>query len=59
MRHEFQAKVPDEAEKIKFYIGDVKDLASVKNAMHGVSYIIHAAALKQVPSLEFLVISVV
>lgn len=40
-------------EKLKFYIGDVRDLASVKNAMHGVDYIFHAAALKQVPSCEF------
>lgn len=39
--------------KLKFYIGDVRDLASVKNAMHGVDYIFHAAALKQVPSCEF------
>ena len=53
MRHEFQAKMPAAAEKIKFYIGDVRDLASVKNAMHGVDYIFHAAALKQVPSCEF------
>jgi UDP-glucose 4-epimerase len=53
MRHEFQAKMPDVAEKIRFYIGDVRDLASVKNAMHGVDYIFHAAALKQVPSCEF------
>jgi UDP-glucose 4-epimerase len=53
MRHEFQAKMPEAAEKIKFYIGDVRDLASVKNAMHGVDYIFHAAALKQVPSCEF------
>lgn len=53
MRHEFQAKMPDAADKIKFYIGDVRDLASVKNAMHGVDYIFHAAALKQVPSCEF------
>ena len=53
MRHEFQAKMPQAAEKIKFYIGDVRDLASVKNAMHGVDYIFHAAALKQVPSCEF------
>ena len=53
MRHEFQAKIPEVAEKIKFYIGDVRDLASVKNAMHGVDYIFHAAALKQVPSCEF------
>lgn len=53
MRHEFQAKMPQAAEKIKFFIGDVRDLASVKNAMHGVDYIFHAAALKQVPSCEF------
>lgn len=53
MRHEFQAKMPEAADKIKFYIGDVRDLASVKNAMHGVNYIFHAAALKQVPSCEF------
>lgn len=53
MRHEFQAKMPDVAEKIKFYIGDVRDLQSVKGAMHGVDYIFHAAALKQVPSCEF------
>ena len=53
MRHEFQAKMPEAAEKIRFYIGDVRDLDSVKNAMHGVDYIFHAAALKQVPSCEF------
>ena len=53
MRHEFQAKMPEVAEKIKFYIGDVRDLASVKNAMYGVDYVFHAAALKQVPSCEF------
>lgn len=40
-------------DKLKFYIGDVRDIASVKNAMHGVDYIFHAAALKQVPSCEF------
>lgn len=39
--------------KLKFYLGDVRDLASVKNAMHGVDYVFHAAALKQVPSCEF------
>ncbi len=59
MRHEFQAKMPDVADKIKFYIGDVRDLASVKNAMHGVDYIFHAAALKQVPSCEFFPIEAV
>ena len=53
MRHEFQAKMPDVADKIKFYIGDVRDLQSVRSAMHGVDYIFHAAALKQVPSCEF------
>ena len=53
MRHEFQAKMPEFAEKIKFFIGDVRDLSSVKNAMHGVDYIFHAAALKRVPSCEF------
>ncbi len=53
MRHEFQALVPELAEKIRFYIGDVRDLSSVKNAMYGVDYIFHAAALKQVPSCEF------
>ncbi len=53
MRHEYQAKMPDVAHKIKFYIGDVRDLQSVKNAMHGVDYIFHAAAHKQVPSCEF------
>ena len=53
MRHEFQVRMPEVADKIKFFIGDVRDLASVKNAMHGVDYIFHAAALKQVPSCEF------
>ncbi len=53
MRHEFQAKMPEVAEKIKFFIGDVRDISSVRNAMYGVDYIFHAAALKQVPSCEF------
>lgn len=53
MRHEFQAKMPEVSDKIKFFIGDVRDLSSVKNAMPGVDYIFHAAALKQVPSCEF------
>ena len=53
MRHEFQAKMPEVAHKVKFFIGDVRDLASIKNAMNGVDYIFHAAALKQVPSCEF------
>ncbi len=53
MRHEFQARMPEVAEKIKFYIGDVRNLESVRSAMYGVDYIFHAAALKQVPSCEF------
>ena len=53
MRHEYQAKMPEVADKIKFYIGNVRDLQSCKSAMHGVDYIFHAAALKQVPSCEF------
>lgn len=53
MRHEYQAKYPDVAHKIKFFIGDVRSLQSCRNAMPGVDYIFHAAALKQVPSCEF------
>ena len=53
MRHEFQAKMPEVADKIKFYIGDVRNLESCRGAMYGVDYIFHAAALKQVPSCEF------
>ena len=53
MRHEFQAKMPEVADKIKFYIGDVRSLESCRGVMHGVDYIFHAAALKQVPSCEF------
>lgn len=53
IRHDFQAKMPESADKINFYVGDVRDIESVKSAMHGVDYIFHAAALKQVPSCEF------
>ena len=53
MRHEYQAKYPDVANKIKFYIGDVRNRSSLKGAMRGVDYVFHAAALKQVPSCEF------
>ena len=53
MRHEYQAKFPEVANKIKFYIGDVRSLESCRSAMPGVDYIFHAAALKQVPSCEF------
>ena len=53
MRHEYQAKMPEVANKIKFFIGDVRNLQSCRNAMPGVDYIFHAAALKQVPSCEF------
>lgn len=53
MRHELQAKYSDVAGKVKFYIGDVRDSRSIADAMPGVDYIFHAAALKQVPSCEF------
>ena len=53
MRHEYQAKYPEFANKIKFYIGDVRSLESCRSVMPGVDYIFHAAALKQVPSCEF------
>ena len=53
MRHELQAKHPEAAKKVKFFIGDVRDSRSVADAMPGVDYIFHAAALKQVPSCEF------
>ena len=53
MRHFYQQNYPQYSDKLKFYIGDVRDLRSVKNAIHGVDYIFHAAALKQVPSCEF------
>ena len=53
MRHELQAKHPETAGKVKFYIGDVRNPQSIRDAMPGVDYIFHAAALKQVPSCEF------
>ena len=53
MRHDLQARYPDYASKVKFYIGDVRDPRSIADAMPGVDYIFHAAALKQVPSCEF------
>ena len=53
MRHELQARYPEHAHKVKFYVGDVRDPRSVADAMPGVDYIFHAAALKQVPSCEF------
>lgn len=53
MRHDLQARFPDHAGKVRFYIGDVRNAQSIKDAMHGVDYIFHAAALKQVPSCEF------
>ena len=53
MRHELQTKYPDYSDKVKFYIGDVRDARSIADAMPGVDYIFHAAALKQVPSCEF------
>ena len=53
MRHEYQVKYPRYADKIKFYIGDVRSPESCRSVMHGVDYVFHAAALKQVPSCEF------
>ena len=59
MRHEYQAKYPEYSDKIRFFIGDVRDVSSLRNAMYGVDYIFHAAALKQVPSCEFFPIEAV
>lgn len=53
MRHDIQVYYPEAVNKVKFFIGDVRDIASVKNAIHGVNFLFHAAALKQVPSCEF------
>ncbi|MFQ9924802.1 MAG: polysaccharide biosynthesis protein [Beduini sp.] len=59
MRHEYQAKYTEASNKLRFYIGDVRNIDSIKNAMRGVDYIFHAAALKQVPSCEFFPIEAV
>ncbi|MBE6544322.1 MAG: NAD-dependent epimerase/dehydratase family protein [Ruminococcaceae bacterium] len=59
MRHYYQANYPEYADKLKFFIGDVRDISSLRNAMYGVDYIFHAAALKQVPSCEFFPIEAV
>ena len=53
MRHVLQAKYPESAKKVQFYIGDVRNLDSVRDVMHGADYVFHAAALKEVPSCEF------
>ncbi len=59
MRHFYQIKYPEFAHKIKFYIGDIRDIQSIRNAMYNVDYVFHAAALKQVPSCEFFPIEAV
>ena len=59
MRHYYQREFPEYSNKLKFYIGDVRDPQSIQKAMHGVDYILHAAALKQVPSCEFFPIEAV
>lgn len=59
MRHKYQRMYPDKAGKIRFFIGDVRDAESIKNAVYGADYVFHAAALKQVPSCEFFPIEAV
>ena len=53
MRHSLQANYPEHASKVKFFIGDVRNIDSVQDALYGANYIFHAAALKEVPSCEF------
>ncbi len=59
MRHDYQKRYPAESRKLKFYIGDIRDISSINSAMHNVDYVFHAAALKQVPSCEFFPIEAV
>lgn len=59
IRHELQAKYPEYASKVKFYIGDVRDINTIRDAIDGVDFVFHAAALKQVPSCEFFPIEAV
>ena len=53
MRHTLQARYPEYAAKVKFYVGDVRNIASVRDCLYGADYVFHAAALKEVPSCEF------
>ena len=53
MRHTLQAQYPDYCSKVQFYIGDVRNIDSVRDVMYGANYVFHAAALKEVPSCEF------
>jgi UDP-N-acetylglucosamine 4,6-dehydratase len=53
MRHTLQAQYPDYCSKVQFYVGDVRNLDSVRDVMYGANYVFHAAALKEVPSCEF------
>ena len=59
MRHDLQVRYPGHADKVRFYIGDVRNAQSIRDAMWGVDYVFHAAALKQVPSCEFFPIEAV
>jgi len=53
LRHGLQTKYPEHSEKVRFFIGDVRNIDSLRDAVEGVDFIFHAAALKQVPSCEF------